>query len=151
MNRFWDKVDKKGKDDCWNWIGAIHKTGYVYFKLNRKAVRANRLAYELTYGKFSKELDVLHTCDNRKCVNPNHLYLGTQQDNINDMMRRNRHGKSGQVGEDHHSAKLNTQDVYEIKYFLGIKMKHKEIAKAYGVSRQAITDINTNRNWSKVV
>ncbi len=88
--RFWDKVNKT--DNCWEWNAGLFESGYGAFNFNGNAVTAHRLSYELIFGKITNELHVLHKCDNRKCVNPEHLYLGTQLDNARDMMDRGRHG-----------------------------------------------------------
>lgn len=91
--RFWKYVKKT--DNCWNWIGYINPFGYgrlsmKYMKPN--VIMAHRFSYELHKGKVPKGLFVLHTCDNRQCVNPKHLWLGTQKDNLQDMSKKGRWG-----------------------------------------------------------
>lgn len=87
MQRFWDKVDKT--TDCWNWTGALRKNGYGCVKYNGKTTSAHRIVWLLTYGQFPKT-NVLHTCDNRKCVNPKHLFEGNQRDNMLDAINKKR-------------------------------------------------------------
>ena len=86
--RFWEKVNKT--IDCWEWIGAIDRHGYGKFSIKYKKYIAHRISWELHNGKIPKGICVLHRCDNRKCMNPEHLWLGTQQDNSDDMIRKGR-------------------------------------------------------------
>lgn len=81
---------------CWEWVGSKRRYGYgqVYFN-GKSAVKAHRVAWELAYGPVSDGLCVLHKCDNTACINPDHLFLGSQLDNIRDMNLKGRHGKTG--------------------------------------------------------
>ncbi len=93
--RFWIKVKKT--ETCWEWQSILNKYGYGVFCKGPHGpgsrYMAHRIAYELTYGAFDKALFVCHKCDNRRCVRPDHLFLGTQKDNMRDCCRKNRHGK----------------------------------------------------------
>lgn len=87
--RFWKHVNKLSKDECWEFIP--HKPGkYGSFSINSKHISAHRFSYELHNGPIPDELWVLHKCDNPPCVNPNHLFLGTHQDNVDDMVKKGR-------------------------------------------------------------
>lgn len=89
--RFWEKVNVKGVNDCWEWNACQYKNGYGKFALTRSnAVYSHRLAYELTYGSIPNGLYVCHSCDNPRCCNPNHLFAGTQTDNMQDCKRKGR-------------------------------------------------------------
>lgn len=92
--RFWEKVDRRGPDECWEWKDSLGTTGYgqfcTYDGQRNHTLKAHRVAYELTNGQIPDGLCVLHRCDNRRCVNPFHLFLGTRGDNWNDMISKGR-------------------------------------------------------------
>jgi hypothetical protein len=85
--RFWKKVNINDIDRCWEWLGCI-SLGYGHFSLNKKMIGAHRVSWILIHGDIPEGFDVLHKCDNKSCVNPNHLYLGTQADNNRDTVSR---------------------------------------------------------------
>lgn len=91
---FWDWVDRSDPDGCWPWTRSRNQDGYGHLRLNpRASIRAHRLAYELTYGPIPDGLVVCHRCDNPPCCRPDHLVLGTQVDNMADMVAKNRRGR----------------------------------------------------------
>jgi hypothetical protein len=91
--RFWAKVDRSDPDGCWPWIGHRIRKGYgIHWAFNRKTV-AHRRAYELTYGSIPDGLFVCHHCDNPPCCNPDHLFVGTNSDNMQDCIRKGRFSK----------------------------------------------------------
>lgn len=97
LNRFWNKVYKT--DSCWLWIGSRLPTGYGTFRVGKKVKRAHRVSWELHNGPIiDGSLLVCHTCDNPMCVNPDHLFLGTNLDNMRD---RNAKGRNPQVNKTH--------------------------------------------------
>ncbi len=93
FERWREKVDMKGPDDCWEWLAAKHRFGYGHFKTNKKLMLAHRFSYAhyKNNGKLiPSNIFVCHHCDNPGCVNPNHLFLGTHTDNMQDMLRKGR-------------------------------------------------------------
>ena len=150
MDRFWNKVDKGSDDDCWEWTGARQGDGYGSFSLNGKPELAHRVAWQLEYGAiprgdFYGTNCVCHTCDNRGCVNPSHLFFGTQQDNVIDRDQKGRN--VNYRGERHGCATISDLEAKHIKDLLSAGCVQKNIAEALGVSAQVVTKINTGRAW----
>lgn len=153
-NRFFLLVDKDGptplpkcSDPCWIWRGSININGYGRFAPggNRtKRIAAHRVSYELLVSPIPNGLLVCHKCDNRRCVNPEHLFLGTITDNIQDMVNKDRHMR----GERNGQAVLTSEQVLEIrrKYVKG-KYGISRLAKEFGVSKSNIFDIVNRNIW----
>lgn len=142
MKRFWDKVDKSG--DCWEWTAAKRPKGYGVLKMGGKCVSAHRLSWTLANGPIEEGLCVLHQCDNRGCVNPDHLFLGTQKDNMHDMAQK----KRSTWGVTHPNARLHPYDVIQIRSC--DTLTQLELADLYEVSKALISRIKLNQLWSNV-
>jgi hypothetical protein len=140
--RFWEKV-KKTKT-CWIWKGTVNNVwGYGQFSVDGVYYRAHRFAYELVKGKIPDGLLVCHSCDNKLCVNPKHLWVGTQSDNIRDAVSKNRTCKGSKNG----MSTLSIEQVYEIKRLLKKGMYQDVIADRFDVSQGCVSDINNGRRW----
>lgn len=139
-DRFWEKVDKRGTNDCWEWQGALDRKGYGEIKAgrSRKIVRAHRLAWILEHGECPNDLLVCHQCDNPKCCNPHHLFLGTFQDNLADMRKKGRHA----YGEKHGWAKLSDKQVEELREkFATGQYTLAQLSKEYGIQSHHVSRI----------
>lgn len=142
--RFWSKVDKRGSDECWEWTGAKFGNGYGEFKFNGSPKPVHRLAYEFHTGtNIPKSMDVCHKCDNRACVNPAHLFLGTRKDNMQDCVRKGRQSK----GETRWSAKLTESLVLQIRSDPRLQ---RVIAVELGVSRSLIGRVKRRDIWRHI-
>lgn len=136
--RFWEKVDVRGPDECWNWIRCKMPYGYGKFGINNKTQMAHRVSYELANGPIPKGLFVCHTCDNPRCVNPAHLFVGTHADNMRDMTGKRRQT----IGERNAMAKLTSAEVAEIRSrCVGHRGEQVRIAREFGVSNSTICNI----------
>jgi hypothetical protein len=139
LDRFWNKVDIAGDDDCWLWTAGTDKCGYGIFMFDRRKVNSHRMAWYLSkgFGEFPT-LQVLHTCDMPACCNPGHLYLGTHADNMRDKRDRKRGRTTASVGLANGNAKLSDQQVIEIR---NSRKARKMLAAEYGVHQTTIDRI----------
>ena len=149
MQRFWDKIEKT--ETCWNWIGA-QRNGYGAFKFQGKVQDTHRVSWILHFGDIPKGKYICHHCDNRKCVNPQHLFLGTQKDNIVDAIKKGRFifPTKTQIKKGHipKSRKLTLEKAKEIrKKYIETKISQRALAKEYGVDRKAIWMLLHNNTW----
>lgn len=142
--RFWPKVDVGDEDECWVWRGSVKETGYGLFQQDGEALRAHRVAYELVF-EDPGEKHVLHHCDNPSCVNPGHLYLGTHQDNMQDMVQRDRIPRGERAG----NAKLTKDEVREIRQRYDEEdILQKELADEFDISTTNVSSIITGKWWA---
>ena len=151
VERFWAKVDKKGPGECWEWTASLNNKGYGMIGRSgrRGTVLAHRVSWELANGPIPEGMCVLHHCDVRSCVNPHHLFLGTNKDNTCDAITKGRWVYPPHLyGEGNGFAKLTEQDVHEIRAMLARKVPQGVIAKKYKVHRSTIRLIEVGKNWS---
>ncbi len=142
------RVDQRASDECWPWLGQISNAGYGIMTINRQTYGAHRAAYESATGEAPGDLFVCHSCDNKICCNPAHLFLGTNTDNQRDASRKGllAHGSR------HARAKLTEDDVREIRRRRSEGESQYSLARAFGIGRPQIAAITNHpdKNWSHV-
>lgn len=147
--RFWQKVDKAAPNGCWEWTGSLHSKGYGQMSGSRRGdrpLKCHRVSWELHRGPVPDGLQVLHRCDNRRCVNPDHLFLGTAGDNSRDMVNKGRVSR----GERHPFAKLTAADVTELRRLSECGRPDRELAAVFGTSERNVRHVVDRDTWKHV-
>lgn len=150
---FWERAEKGDEDQCWLWRGSFNHKGYGKLGFTQRvsgryiSICAHRLSYRLFRGKMPKNICVLHDCDNPPCVNPKHLFLGTNGDNVADMVQKGRQAK----GVKKWGAKFSEDQVREIRrcYAAG-EASQKELAAEYGVETGTMCHLLQKHTWAHV-
>lgn len=144
--RFWKRVTVGSEDECWDWTGHCWASGYGCINVDHQRYRVHRVAYELSVGPIPEGMLICHRCDNRKCCNPAHLFLGTCKDNIADCARKGRKTR----GEDHPAAHLTEEQVREIRRRHGRKWGSGSptLAREFGVNPAHILQIVHRKKWA---
>lgn len=137
-SRFWSKVDKSG--DCWTWTASKNHGGYGQFGANGKGYISHRVSWSISNGDIPKGMLICHHCDNPPCVNPDHLFLGTYQDNMDDKMRKGRHG----------TQKVRTRDIPIMMMCRRKGMEYSDIADLFSLSTSTVNNILIGRAWSSI-
>jgi hypothetical protein len=160
--RFWASVDKTGASGCWEWRGgSFDKDGYGVFHVNGQNRRVHRIAFAIANGSTDIEGLVIHSCDNEKCVNPDHLRIGTHIENMVDKVKRGRcasgdfHGsrtKPASIprGSKHGNSKITEDDVREILRLRGMGYSCKRIASFFGMDQSNVFLISKRKTWKHV-
>lgn len=156
--RFWEKVNKDGPAPvhrpelgaCWIWTASVNpRTGYGWISVGKSMRQSHRISWEFTNGPIPDGQCVLHRCDNSSCVNPAHLFLGTQIDNIADMVAKGR--QRSRQGEKVNTAKLTAEKVQEIRErFANGETNRASLAREYGVSDVMISYIILRKSWKHI-
>ena len=157
LERFWEKVNKDGPvqphrpelGQCWVWTASLATSGYGAFGVVQGDIRmAHRVSWRIAHGTLPDEQWVLHKCDNRRCVRPDHLFLGNAKDNSADMWAKGRGVGSKLRGERHCNAKLSFAQITEIRerYQRG-ERNQSALGREYGVTSQQIGHIVRGEQW----
>lgn len=139
MKRFMERVEFVPFSTCWYWTGSLFSNGYGQTQYEGKNQKAHRVSYMIHKGAIPEGMCVCHTCDEKTCVNPNHLWLGTHLDNMRDKMKKGRHRPS--VGEDNGCAKLTDEQVREIRSKRASGRTLLSIAREYGIGDMQVSRI----------
>jgi len=132
--RFWSKVDKKDPTECWEWTAALHRLGYGQFRVGGKygkIVASHRVAMALTDDNFDEAKHCLHRCDNRRCCNPMHIWLGDHDENMKDASTKDRM-RSPRIGNGH--TKIPPEKYAEIADLMRSGLNKSEISRRFGVT-----------------
>lgn len=147
LDRFHSGYEKCPESGCWNSKKAKNKGGYTKFVAFGRTLLFHRVSYELYHGPIPNTMMVCHKCDNPTCVNPDHLFLGTAQDNMDDKIAKGRH-KGAPRGERHPGSKLTSWQVSELRLRIDQGENQYSLAKEFGVSQSIISNIKTGKRWS---
>ena len=171
VRRFWSRLIPEPNTGCWLWSGTRDQCGYGLARLDGLSWRAHRLAWFLTQGAIQKPMNVLHRCDTPACANPEHLFLGDHSANMRDMVRKGRHWtsvrphrrargerhglrlhpESAARGEQRWNAVLTVDSVRAIRMAAALGERAPDIARRFGVQRQAIQKVIARKTWAHVV
>lgn len=149
FKRFAEKFNRGGVDECWEWLAGKNRDGYGLIKWDKTMKRANRISWVIHNGNIPDGLQVLHTCDNPACVNPNHLFLGTPKVNSDDKIKKGRH--INPAGENNGKSVLTQSQADEIRLlYTNHNLTQCEIAKRYGVHQTVISRIVRDKSYKLV-
>ena len=133
------RIVRAGLDDCWPWIGRLHKDGYGVAEFKNIAVLAHRLTYFFFTGIDPGELEVCHTCDNPPCNNPRHLFKATHLENIQDCLAKGRMNKL--TGILHPNTRISDETVHEIRRLRSTGLTQEKVARLTGVLRGYVNQV----------
>lgn len=136
--------------NCWEWFGKKRGNGYGCFYWKGKYISAHRFSFQYFHKTPLSDLYVCHSCDNKKCVNPTHLFLGTNRDNILDAVTKGIHGKNLHRGETHYKATLYASDIMLIRRLAAKGFSHSHISDLFDIQRRSVTKIVNKTTWKHV-
>lgn len=149
---FWRQINKHTLSGCWEYTGKALKSGYGNIGIgsigsDRVQIQAHRYSWILTRGPIPEGICVLHRCDNRLCVNPSHLFLGTKKDNTADAIAKGRH----HCGERNKKAKLTTEQVIEMRRLRKQGLTLRELAEQFPVTQTVVQQICAGKKWKHLL
>ena len=144
-DRFEAQIAREPNSGCWLWAGSYHRQGYGLIRVHGKQRLAHRFSYERFIGEIPAGANICHKCDVPECVNPEHLFVGSQADNVADMVHKGR--LADRRGSNHPQAKLSEQQVLAIRENAA---SQRIIAGQYGISKTMVRLIKQRKTWSHV-
>lgn len=158
VKRFWSYCGDRTENNCWNWRGALFTNGYGQFRWGKRKVKAHRIAWWLLYGPIPYGKIICHTCDNKRCVNPNHLFMGTHKDNAEDREKKGRHPhiNKSRFGEKNPACKLTPSIVRTIRRYRQLGHTYSALQSGVklgwdiSISKSQIANIVHKRSWKNV-
>lgn len=148
MDAFWRNVDRRGPDECWPWRRGCDRDGYGRLRRDRVDLRAHRVALETAVGPIPVGMSVCHRCDNPPCCNPAHLFVGTNRDNVLDMVGKGRNAfrLPDNAGERNPAAHLSEDQVLAI-HAMADSLTQAEIGRAVGITQSTVSKILRGDLW----
>lgn len=146
--RFERHYERLSDEECWTWRSSLSSAGYGRFRLDGKARIASRIAYEIANGPIPAGMCVLHSCDNRACVNPSHLRVGSHQENMDDRNSKGRASGGSLRGDRHPKSKISREQAELIRKIAGeAAVSQKAIASMFGISQSVVSEIKNGKSW----
>ena len=149
--RFMAKVDTTSSPiGCWIWNASTRSNGYGKFRVKGMYWGAHRFSFFMFIGPVPHDLFVCHSCDNKSCVNPDHLWLGSNKDNLDDAVRKGLHGKNLKRGETQHASIFTDADVLIMRRLANKNFTHGQIADLFDVERRCVSKVISRTTWKHV-
>jgi hypothetical protein len=151
IRRFWSYVDRRGAEECWPWVGTKDAHGYGIYSVRHRLYKAHRAAYYFNHGEIDAKLVCCHRCDNPTCVNPAHLWLGTQRQNTQDRDAKGRTRTGRLCGENNHGTKLTPENVLWIRgNYKPNELSTRKLAAMFSVSQTKIRQVLARECWKHI-